>query len=349
MKIEKFRDVFKGRQNIVPRHWISKDGKRQGYTVLCVNEWKEKICQKPCRICLYADYIPLSDQLVLDHFKGKHILGVYPLLKDNTCNFIAADFDNHNGDRSPLDDIKAVYEVCQVNDIPFYTLKSKSGKGYHVYIFFNAPVPAWKARIVMFAVLQEAQVIGENIELSSFDRLFPNQDKLSGKGFGNLIALPFQGKAAKEGHTLFLDPDIGFTKPYEDQWGILSSIKRVNEATLDDIIESWGLKKAPGARYNGLNGNIEIVERLLKCQFIQHCKEHALELPEPLWYSLISNLISVRPGGVTLCHEYSKRYPKYSQAETDQKVLHALDGSGPHTCEYIQANGFKCDKECNVK
>ena len=209
---------------------------------MCKNEWAD-ICHKPCRTCQNADYMPLTDSLLLDHFKGNHTLGVYPLLAENTCWFIAADFDNHNGDRDPLKDVKDFYEACQMQDISAYALRSKSGKGYHAYIFFCAPTLAWKARGVVFALLQEAGVIGDDAELSSFDRLFPNQDELSGKEFGNLIALPLQGRAAKQGHTLILDPATGFTTPYPNQWRVLLEVNRIDEVTLDGLITSWNLKK----------------------------------------------------------------------------------------------------------
>ena len=242
-KIQTFRDLFKGHQDVVPGYWKSKDGKKAGYSPLCRNEWKEGICQRPCRTCQNADYIPLSNQLILDHFKGKHILGVYPLLENNTCNFIGPDFDNHDGDLDPLKDVQSFYEVCEVQDIPTYPLRSRGGKGYHSPIFFDAPVPAWKARAVTFALLTEGGVIGDEIK-SSFDRLLPNQDQLSGKGFGNLIGLPFQGKAGRHGHTLFLDPISDFKEPYKDQWSVLASIETVTENHLDELISTWGLKKA---------------------------------------------------------------------------------------------------------
>jgi len=243
-KIKTFRGTFRGREDVVPRYWISKDGMKSGYTPLCQNEWKKGVCQKPCRTCPNAVYIPLSDDLVMGHFKGRHILGVYPLLKNNTCCFVAVDLDNHSGDRNPLRDAIAYHEVCEVQEIPTYPLRSKSGNGYHVYTIFDSPVSAWKARTVAFALLSEAGLIGPDIELSSFDRLFPNQNELTGKGFGNLIGLPFQGQAAKEGHTLFLDPETGFRLSYKDQWAILESIERVSETRLDQIISDWNLKTA---------------------------------------------------------------------------------------------------------
>ena len=163
-KISIFRQVFAGRNDVVPRFWKSTTGSRQGYTPLCKNEWRDGICQKPCRTCSNSDYVTLSRSLIADHLRGKHILGVYPLLENNTCHFIAADFDNHSGDREPLQDVKSFYEVCELQEIPSYVLRSKSGNGYHAYIFFNAPVAASKARLVAFALLQEANVIGEDIE-----------------------------------------------------------------------------------------------------------------------------------------------------------------------------------------
>lgn len=350
-KIQTFIETFRGRQDVVPRYWKSKDGERAGYTPLCRNEWKEGVCQKPCRTCQVGDYIPLSDQLVLNHFKGAHILGVYPLLKDASCNFIGSDFDNHTGGRDPLTDVRAFYEVCQVQDIHTYPLRSKSGKGYHSPIFFDGPVKAWKARAVTFALLTEAGVIGDNVELSSFDRLFPNQDRLSGRGFGNLIALPFQGQAAKKGHTLFLDPTSGFEEPYRDQWATLASIEKVSETTLDELIETWDLKKSEVT--NGTvsisQGTKETAKQLMACDFIKFCEEAPAAVPEPLWFALITNLVCVRPDGYSLCHELSKAYPKYTRAETDGKIFRALDGPGPHTCIYISKNGFDCKRECTVK
>jgi hypothetical protein len=246
-----FKSAFKCREDVIAKYWQSKSGK-SGYSPLCRNEWKKGICKKPCRSCQNADYIPLSDQLVLDHFKGKIILGIYPLLKDGTCWFIAGDFDNHTGDRSPLDDVRAYYEACQVQDIPCYALKSKSGKGYHTYIFFDSPVPAWKARIVAFALLQEAGVTGADAELSSFDRLFPNQDELTGKELGNLIALPFQGQAARaDRHTLLLNPKSQFSDTFRNQWDELARIQRISENVLDDIIKTWNLKKDQNKRNSG--------------------------------------------------------------------------------------------------
>lgn len=351
-KITLFLRAFQGRADIVPKHWINKAG-RQGYSPLCKNEWKKNICQKPCRTCTNADYVPLSDSLLLDHFRGKHILGVYPLHIDNTSRFIAGDFDDHNGDRNPLQDVLAFYEVCQIQEIPCYVLRSKSGKGYHVYIFLNTSIPAYKPRMVTFALLQEAGVIGDDVELSSFDRLFPNQDELSGRGFGNLIALPFQGNAAKQGHTLFLDPETGFIEPYRDQWKILAGINRVSEARLNDIIMAWDLKRET---FNGTGINGEVIKkarngakRILDCGFVKWCKEEPAKVPEPLWYGLISNLVCVRPGGYSLCHELSREHPGYNQSETDTKIHQAMDASGPHTCAYIRQNGFKCSRDCGVK
>jgi len=243
-KIRIFQQAFSGRTDVVARYWKSKDGKRAGYSPICSNEWKKDVCQKViqkrCHDCPNASYVPLSATLFLEHFQGKHILGCYPLLEDNTVNFIACDLDDHSGGRNPLSDLRRLYDVCSVQEVPLHALRSKSGKGYHAYLFFSSPVPAWKARGVYFAILREAQVIGEEAELSSFDKLIPDQPNLEGKKFGNLIALPFQGQAVKHGHTLFLDP-IEFKTPVEDQWEHLQTMRRWTEADLDRLIEEWNL------------------------------------------------------------------------------------------------------------
>lgn len=254
-KIMLFQQTFRGRTDAIPRYWKSKDGTKQGYSPICSNEWKKDICKKPCRTCPNAVYVPLSATLLLDHFRGKQILGCYPLLDDNTLCFIACDLDNHSGDRKPLNDLQRLAEVCFTQDAPLHALRSKGGNGYHGYLFFDAPVPAWKARAVYFALLREAQVIREDAELSSFDKLIPDQDTLDGRKFGNLIALPFQGMAAKKGHTLFLDPETGFTDPVKDQWEYLKNLTRWTEAGLDQIIKEWGIEKGETRPTTNGNGN----------------------------------------------------------------------------------------------
>ena len=187
------------------------------------------------------------------------IIGGYALQPDGTCYFVAADYDRHTpSDPDPWNDVQAYLDVCEVNELPAYVLRSKSGNGFHVYIFFKEAVPAWKARIVCFELLKEAEVVGDDVKLSTFDRLFPNQDKLTGKGFGNLIALPFQGSAGLHGHTLLLNPETGYKEPYLDQWAILREIKKATEADLDRLISEWQLEreKAPAADWNGkINGD----------------------------------------------------------------------------------------------
>jgi len=355
VKARLFRNIFKGREDIVPRFWRSKDGRRSGYSPLCRNEWKAGICQKPCRTCNNPDYIPLSDDLIMDHFKGMHILGVYPLLKNNTCNFVAADFDNHHGQgKDLLEDISALYEVFEVQEIPCYALRSKSGHGYHVYSFFDRPVPAWKARAVALALLEEAQILDGEKDPCGFDRLFPNQDELSGGGLGNLIALPFQGNVVRAGqHTLFLDPETDFLKPHVDQWSLLKNIRKVTETQLDEIIEKWDLGRQASSRpqKDPPPEHPETPLKILKqsCKFIRFCSDFPEKVSEPLWYAMISNIVSVRPGGYSIAHRLSKGHPGYNQSETDRKIHHALDATGPHTCEYIMSNGFKCGKNCDVR
>ena len=226
--IDHFKTVFRGREDVVAEHWEFFDRreskKRCGYRPICNNRKVKGICPKfdnpkfGCAKCIATNFVPITDELLRKHFDGRKILGVYPLLRDNTCWFIAADFDNHDGEHDPYRDILSFYEVCEAQEVPIYICRSKSGKGYHAYMFFDKPIPAWKARVVMFALIQEAQIIDEDEKISDFDKndkikssdfdmLFPAQDELKGEGsIGNLMAMEFQGKAVSNGNTVFLDP-----------------------------------------------------------------------------------------------------------------------------------------------
>jgi hypothetical protein len=255
-KIVLFQQTFQGRTDVIPRYWKSRDGKKQGYSPICSNRWKVGVCKKPCRTCPNGSYVPLSATLILEHFIGRHILGCYPLLKDSTLNFITCDLDNHGGDRDPHADLCHLVDVCTLQEAPLHALRSKSGKGYHAYFFFASPVLAWKARAVFFALLRQARVIGDEVEITSFDKLIPDQDTLDEMMFGNLVALPFQGQATKQGHTLFLNPETGFERPCSDQWAYLQSITKWNEAGLDRLISEWSLERSGNIRtHSGKRGN----------------------------------------------------------------------------------------------
>lgn len=238
------KTLFAGRTDVVPRYFSfsAKDGQPvKGYAPLCNNEFKVG-CSKgqgtsgACGKCNVKAYVPLTDPLLQDHLNGYQIYGVYLLLPDNTCNFIAADFDDHAGERDPLPNVIAYVQQLYAAGFTPYVLRSQSGQGYHVYVFLTAPVPAWKPRSVMQHLLDKAGIFGGGKD--SFDRLFPNQDTLTGKGLGNLIALPFQGKAMRDGHTMVLDPGTNYMHPFQDQLAVLQQVVKATEAQLDAILPS---------------------------------------------------------------------------------------------------------------
>lgn len=240
-KLEIFKTLFKGREDVFAQYWQSNNG-NSGYSPVCGNRFKKGICSLKCNGCMHKKYVPLNDQAIKDHLQGKSQLGIYPLLPDGTCHFMAVDFDKHD-ERSPgepLEDAKSLVDICKVEEIPAYLERSKSGHGYHTWIFFYKPVPAWKARLVVSALLKEAQVVDE--ESTSFDRLFPNQDTIRQDGIGNLIALPIYGKVFNKGNATFLNQDL---QPIcDDQiWPFLKSIQRTTKSKLDEIIKEWNLKR----------------------------------------------------------------------------------------------------------
>ncbi len=352
-----FKSLFSGRTDVVPKYW-EKDS-RKAYQPICKNFWIKGVCPKvndkraSCKNCKQLRHAVLTDEMLIKHFEGLHILGVYPLLKDNSCNFIAADFDDHKGNQTValLGNISAYHESCRNHQIPCYVLRSKSGKGFHAYIFFEKAVPAWKARLVVGELLNRALNV-ETLGNQTFDRFFPNQEELNGgKELGNLIALPFQGNASKQGHTVIIDVENNFLL-FPDQIETLKQIQRVPEAALDRLIAEWDLKreKKEPSSFNGSQGAGEVgSDRILKCDFIRWCKENPEKVTEPQWMAMISILCRITPGGWDLCHVFSEGYPKYSYNETEAKIRHAANDLKPVTCERIKEYGFRCDKKCGVK
>ncbi len=197
-KISLFRQLFRGRNDVYPLLWVSSKTGRKGYSPACGNEWVRGICEKPrvkCSECPNQAFLPLNDKVVLSHLQGRHSIGIYPMLKDETCWFLAADFDKE----SWLDDVAAFVETCQSLNIPTAVERSRSGNGAHVWFFFNSPVPAVIARRMGCYLITETMAHHHKLTMGSYDRLFPNQDTLPRGGFGNLIALPLQYEPRQAG------------------------------------------------------------------------------------------------------------------------------------------------------
>lgn len=231
-KISLFRCLFSGREDLFALRWESQTG-GSGYSPACGNEWKKGICEKPrikCGECQRRSLLPINDQVIFDHLSGKQVVGVYPLLIDNTCRFLAVDFDEADW----RGDAHAFMESCRKFGIHAGLEISRSGAGAHVWIFFSAPVPARDARRLGAVLISHTCMQTRQLSLASYDRFFPNQDSLPAGGFGNLIGLPLQKKSREKGASVFVDDDF---KPWPDQWAFLSELKPFKSSTLDETIE----------------------------------------------------------------------------------------------------------------
>ncbi|MBM4136270.1 MAG: restriction endonuclease subunit R [Nitrospira sp.] len=227
-KISLFRTLFKGREDVYPRLWISKKTGAKGYSPVCKNEWITSICKKPavkCSNCENRMFSQLTDDVIKKHLNWNITIGVYPLLQDETCYFLAIDFDKETWQ----DDVKAFMETCKQKGISAFLERSRSGNGGHVWIFFAEPVSAGLARQMGTFLITETMNQRHQLDMKSYDRLFPNQDTLPKGGFGNLIALPLQKIPIENGNSVFIDENF---IPYADQWVYLSSVKRM---TLNEI------------------------------------------------------------------------------------------------------------------
>ena len=162
------------------------------------------------------------------------MIGLYVLNEDNTCHLLCADFDDKNCEHGFQDDVLAYVGVCKSWDIPCSIERSRSGNGAHAWIFFETPIMATRARRLGNAILTEAMNRNGKIGFKSYDRFFPNQDMLPEGGFGNLVALPLQGQARKNGNSVFVNEQF---EPYADQWEFLLNVEKLNETTLEEILK----------------------------------------------------------------------------------------------------------------
>ena len=238
-----FKSLFRGRDEIFAIRW-EKGGKSSYFPAYDYDPYQFRLHKiKGGTIQNFSDkkLLSLSDQQITKHLNGDHFIGIYPLLKDNTSWFIAADFDKANW----IEECRSFLTFCKDQGLPAYLERSRSGKGGHVWLFFDRPYPARKSRKIIINMLESTGLFSSFDKNSSFDRLFPNQDSLSGKGFGNLIALPLNKLCAEKGNNCFINPET--LEPYQDQWDFLQGIQRVSVMLLDQlyeqILKTTGLQK----------------------------------------------------------------------------------------------------------
>lgn len=238
-KIRLFRNLFRGRDDVYARRFESTKTGKVGYSPVCGNEWVQGVCEKPrikCSDCKYREYLPYTEQVIERHLLGEDashrpfVAGVYALLPDDTCWFLAVDFDKEHWTQDAL----AFLETCQASGIPAALERSRSGNGGHVWIFFAERISARTARNLGSALMTKTLDRRPEIGLDSFDRFFPNQDTMPKGGLGNLIALPLQKRAREKNHSVFLDDSL---QPYADQWAFLASIQKMSRMDVESYVQ----------------------------------------------------------------------------------------------------------------
>jgi superfamily II DNA or RNA helicase len=251
-QINLYLSLFRGRTDVYARRW--EKGEKSGYSPAYDFNWTEFLAHKN-RGGAMASFenktaIPLTPDVIKKHVAGRDVVGIYPLLENNASYFIAADFDGGNA----FVEGQKLIQICKELNLPAYLEKSRSGNGAHVWLFFEEAYPAVRSRIILLECIRQVLNLSAFDKEVSFDRLFPNQDTQSGKGFGNLIALPLQGLSAVQEKTVFLDPDT--LTPYKDQWNFLGQIQKIPTKTLDTVFtkitNDENITEAPSNKDNKL-------------------------------------------------------------------------------------------------
>jgi superfamily II DNA or RNA helicase len=242
-KVALFRSLFKGREDVFPRRWENSKTGKSGYAPACHNEWIRGVCEKPrikCSNCPNRAFVPVSEDVVRSHLQGRDVAnsgktesfvaGIYPLMADETCWFLAADFDKQSWQRDAL----AFLATCHEKGVPAALERSRSGNGAHVWIFFSEPVPASEARKLGTHLVTDTMERCPDLGFESYDRFFPSQDTMPAGGFGNLIALPLQNGPRQNNNSVFVDDEL---RPYDDQWAYLSSLRRMGHTQVARLVE----------------------------------------------------------------------------------------------------------------
>jgi len=232
-KVTLFRQLFRGRDDLYPTRFVSKKTGKPGYAPACSNKFVAGVCALPkvkCGDCPNQAFRPVDNAAVLQHLQGKHVMGVYPMLPDETCWFLAIDFDKGHWQ----EDVRAFTNTARRFGLPALIERSRSGNGAHVWFFFSAPVAAATVRKVGCHLITATMALHHELGMDSYDRLFPSQDTMPRGGFGNLIALPLQRGPRQEGNSVFLDDSLN-AYPDDQQWSVLASVRRIEPESIERL------------------------------------------------------------------------------------------------------------------
>lgn len=255
-KVELFISLFAGRDDVFAKRWENAKKGSAGYVPVCHNEWSP-LCPKAgggrmkCGECPNQNFARYDADAVEKHLKGQLTIGVYPMFLDETCRFLAFDFDGK--DYNPEDlrhDVTAIREVCTEKDISMAVERSRSGKGIHFWIFFSENIPTGTARKFGSSLITHSMDRHHELSFKTYDRMIPNQDTLLKGGFGNLIALPLQKMPRDQGNSAFVDENFN---AYSDQWSYLYGVKKY---TLEEI-ESFIKQLSPSGELGVLRRDSE--------------------------------------------------------------------------------------------
>jgi hypothetical protein len=276
-KVALFLELFGTRRSVFPKRWENTKTGESGYAPACDNEWRPGTCRKPqikCTECPHQKFPPLDERAIEAHLRGIHALGVYAITADNTCRFLAADFDGEGW----KENITAFREAAGRAGVPVAIERSRSGNGGHAWIFFSESVPASLARKLGAILLAKTAALRPTIGVETFDRFFPNQDVVSAGGFGNLIALPLAKQPRLAGNAVFVDSDF---RPIADQWLYLAGLQRLSHDQLEHLVT----KLAPLAQKTSAQEE----------DFVLQFDEATLNLARPLITSgMMSGEVTIR-------------------------------------------------------
>src|SRR5581483_1189913 len=226
-KVALFRSLFAGRDDVYALRWENTRTGKGGWGPAVQGGWAN--ARRPDR-----EYLAFTDKVAESHLAGEVHAGLYPLLPDDSCRVLACDFDGAGW----VLDALAYLDAARAAGVPAALERSRSGDGAHVWVFFTGPVPAMSARRIGVHLLREAMTVRAELDLASYDRLFPTQDFMPRGSFGNLIALPLQGECRRRGTTVFLDPTT--LEPFDDQWSFLSTVDRLAPEAVAAMAEAFG-------------------------------------------------------------------------------------------------------------